>query len=125
MPLPWTTTGRSYGFGGEPTELPQPAWFADVAADVQAAAADSTLNLYRRAIAARRDLLRGLATTEPALTLADPAADELRFRRGGGWHCVTNFGTESIDLPSGRLVISSGRAGVRAAAGRRHGLGGQ
>jgi alpha-glucosidase len=105
--LPWTASGVSYGFGGEHTELPQPAWFADVAADVQAAAADSTLNLYRRAIAARRELLRDLPTTEPALFLAEPADDELRLRRGVSWHCLTNFGADPIDVPGGRLVISS------------------
>lgn len=107
VPLPWTAAGTSFGFGGSPTELPQPAWFAEVAADVQAAAADSTLNLYRRAIALRRELLDAVDTEEGGFTLAAPAPDELRFRRGDRWHCVTNYGTSPLALPAGTVVLSS------------------
>ncbi|MEN3344587.1 MAG: alpha-glucosidase, partial [Arthrobacter sp.] len=31
----------------------------------------------------------------------------LHFRRPGGWHSVTNFGGEPVELPAGTVLISS------------------
>lgn len=106
-PLPWTASGPSYGFGGGETELPQPAWFAGLAADVQAGADDSMLNLYRRAIGARRQLVTTWASSEPSFAFEDSAPEVLRFRRGERWQCVINFGADAISLPTGTVVVSS------------------
>ena len=35
-------------------------------------------------------------------------AEVLHFSRPGGWHTVTNFGGEPVDLPEGELVVASG-----------------
>ena len=107
VPLPWTATGPSYGFGGGDTELPQPDWYAEFAADVQGGAADSVLNLYRRAIALRRELVTTLTSNDPSFVWQDSAPGVLRFRRGDGWQCLTNFGADAIALPTGTVVLSS------------------
>jgi alpha-glucosidase len=35
----------------------------------------------------------------------------LHFARPGGWHCVTNFGTEPVPLPAGEVAVASGPVG--------------
>ncbi|WP_159616115.1 glycoside hydrolase family 13 protein [Arthrobacter zhaoguopingii] len=102
VPLPWTAEGPSFGFGGQSAHLPQPAWFSDSAVEVQEEGGDSTLNLYRSALALRREL----QTTEQ-LDWVPSAPEVLHFTRSGGWHSVTNFGTDPVDLPAGRVVVSS------------------
>ncbi|MBJ2119508.1 alpha-amylase [Arthrobacter sp. MSA 4-2] len=102
VPLPWTAEGPSFGFGGQTAHLPQPDWFSDSAVEVQEEGEDSTLNLYRSALALRREL----QTTEQ-LDWVPSAPEVLHFTRSGGWHSVTNFGTDPVDLPAGRVVVSS------------------
>ena len=51
VPLPWTSTGPSFGFGEDGAHLPQPAWFGSMSVQAQESAAESTLNLYRSALA--------------------------------------------------------------------------
>jgi alpha-glucosidase len=104
VPLPWTTDGPSFGFGDGDAHLPQPAWFADHAADVQDGVAGSTLSMYRAALALRRTL-----RTAESLEWLDTGADDvLAFRRPNGWTCVTNFGTTPAPLPAGEVLLSSG-----------------
>ncbi len=83
--------------------LPQPSWFADVAADRQDGVEGSTLELYRQALATRRRL-QGAEELEWLETPAHVVA----FTRPGGWTCLTNFGDEPVDLPAGRVVLASG-----------------
>ena len=90
MPLPWTAEGPSFGFGTDGAHLPQPAWFAEHAVDVEDADPDSTLNLYRRALALRHELQTG----EELEWIETGRDDVLRFARPNGWQVVTNFGTE-------------------------------
>src|SRR5215218_8947490 len=59
VPLPWTPQGPSYGFGRGCAHLPQPDWFGEYAVSVQDANPDSTLNLYRQALALRGQLFAG------------------------------------------------------------------
>ena len=59
IPLPWTATGGSFGFGAGDSWLPQPDWFADFAVDRQWLREDSTLNLTARALRLRRSLTGG------------------------------------------------------------------
>jgi alpha-glucosidase len=103
VPLPWTVDGPSFGFGGDAAHLPQPVWFGPHAVEAQEAAADSTLSMYRQALALRAKL-QGAETLE---WLAS-AGTVLHFTRPGGWHSVTNFGATSVGLPSGSVVLSSG-----------------
>ncbi|RZU63407.1 glycoside hydrolase family 13 protein [Zhihengliuella halotolerans] len=103
VPLPWEPTGSALGFGAGTAHLPQPEWFADYAASAQEADAGSTLAFYRRALA-----LRGELQTEEALAWQETgAADVLHFSRPGGWHVVTNFGAEPVELPAGEILLIS------------------
>jgi alpha-glucosidase len=107
VPLPWTASGPSFGFGGADTELPQPDWFARLAADLQAGADDSMLSLYRRVIGLRRELLTTRSPSELSFAFEESAPDVLRFRRGEGWRCVINFGDDAVELPAGTVLVSS------------------
>ncbi|EMY34499.1 alpha amylase [Arthrobacter crystallopoietes BAB-32] len=110
VPLPWTAEGPSFGFGSDGAHLPQPAWFADAAADLQDGQEDSTLEFYRAALKLRREL-QGFEE----LTWVDGVSEGvLHFVRPGGWNCITNFGTNPVEMPSGTVRISSGplRAGA-------------
>ncbi|SIT67527.1 alpha-glucosidase [Microbacterium sp. RU33B] len=103
VPLPWTTDGESLGFGSAHAHLPQPAWFAASAVEVQESDPQSTLSLYRAALALRERL----QTSESLEWVETGRDDVLHFRREGGWSVVTNFGTEPFALPAGDVVLSS------------------
>ena len=103
VPMPWTDEGDSYGFGTGPSWLPQPAGFSAYAVSAQAGRPESTLEMYRDALRIRRQLqgaeeLEWVPTDNPEV---------LHFVRPGGWHCVTNFGTEPVTLPEGVVRVSS------------------
>ncbi|MFE6967731.1 glycoside hydrolase family 13 protein [Isoptericola sp. NPDC057653] len=104
VPLPWTADGPSLGFGDGPAHLPQPAWFAEHAADAQDGVEGATLTLYRTALGLRRRLQTG----EELEWLEPGSPDVLAFRRPNGWTSVTNFGTAPVPLPAGRVLLSSG-----------------
>ncbi|MER6348974.1 glycoside hydrolase family 13 protein [Streptomyces sp. NPDC001532] len=58
VPFPWSGDEPPYGFGpeaGGPSWLPQPAGWAELSVAAQSGAPDSTLELYRGALALRRD----------------------------------------------------------------------
>jgi alpha-glucosidase len=102
VPLPWTEQGPSYGFGAGVGHLPQPDWFGAYAVSVQQADPDSTLTLYRQALALRDHLFAG-----SGLSWVEPEPSVLHFARPGGIRCVTNFGTEPVSLPAGQVLLSS------------------
>jgi alpha-glucosidase len=104
VPLPWTVEGPSFGFGTGPAHLPQPDWFAKVSAEAEAEDDSSTLSLYREALALRREL----QTDETLEWVRYPAPNVLHVRRSNGWEAVANFGTETLPLPEGRPLLSSG-----------------
>lgn len=64
---------------------------------------ESTLSLYRKALAVRRGLRTG-----NSLTWVDATDWVLHFTRPGGWQCVTNFGQAPVELPDAAVVLSSG-----------------
>ncbi|WP_228479833.1 glycoside hydrolase family 13 protein [Microbacterium abyssi] len=105
VPLPWTTKPPSFGFGADGAHLPQPEWFADYSVEAEEAAPDSTLNLYRRALALRHQL----QTEESLEWVPTDDADVLHFRRPDGWEVMTNFGEEPVPLPGGQVMLSSRR----------------
>ncbi|MGO3085627.1 MAG: hypothetical protein ACTIIB_10340, partial [Ancrocorticia populi] len=92
----------SLGFGEGDGWLPQPDWFAIYSVETQEGAADSYLNLYRRALALRREL-----QSAEELTWHDSPENTLHFSRPGGWHCFTNFGKENVPLPAGQVIIGA------------------
>jgi alpha-glucosidase len=103
VPLPWTPNGSSFGFGDGVAHLPQPEWFGSLSVASQERSPDSTLELYRQALALRHRL-------QGALTMSWRASgpDILHFERPGGWQCITNLGADPIELPPGELVLASG-----------------
>ncbi|MDU0967473.1 MAG: alpha-amylase family glycosyl hydrolase [Actinomycetaceae bacterium] len=92
VPLPWTREGVSYGFGDAAPHLPQPSWFADCSVEAETGQPDSTLSMYRQALAARRKL----QTAESMEWVETGRNDVLSFTRPNGWACVTNFGDEDV-----------------------------
>jgi alpha-glucosidase len=100
VPLPWTSAGSSYGFGSGGAHLPQPQWFAQVNVESQEAG-DSTLNLYRKAIA-----LRKASFSSDFVNWLDLGPNSTAFERDG-IVCVTNFGEKGLELPGGEVLLSS------------------
>ncbi len=104
VPIGWSTAGPSYGFGESEPWLPQPESYGALSAQAQTGQAGSTLEMYRSAIALRREVM----TDDEAIEWVDLGADVLAFRRGSGVLCVVNFGDEPVAMPAGELLIASG-----------------
>ncbi len=103
-PFRGASAGPSFGFGSGPAHLPQPAWMAGYAVAEQEDDPGSTLDLYRRALRLRRELLAG----EDLEWRDTGRPDVLRFARHGGWEVVTNFGTTDLPLDDAEVLLSSG-----------------
>jgi alpha-glucosidase len=87
VPLPWSSTGTSYGFGDGGSHLPQPTWFAETNVQLQDGKAGSPLEIYRKALALRKQL-----QGEELLMWHETKNKEvLHFSRPGGWNCMINF----------------------------------
>ena len=107
VPLPWTSTGVSLGFGpddGAAPWLPQPAQWSELSAQAQAESASSMLSLYRTALAVRRasDDLR-----DGGLEWLQAPDEVVAFRRGGSVVCVTNFGDAAVALPDHNSILAA------------------
>ncbi|MBL8929427.1 MAG: alpha-glucosidase [Kineosporiaceae bacterium] len=128
VPLPWTESGASLGFGEAPGWLPQPAaWAGEHGLSVQAQQADpaSMLSFYRAALRLRRELVAagclGAGDRDSAgsrsLTWIDtettghPGGRHLVAFRRPGFACVVNVSGEPVDLPAeldgARVVLAS------------------
>ncbi|MCS5719751.1 glycoside hydrolase family 13 protein [Herbiconiux sp. CPCC 205763] len=107
VPLPWeamsATGSSSFGFGADSSHLPQPEWFSEHAVSVLDGDPESTLTLYRRALALRHRL----QTEERLEWIETGRADVLHFRRPNGWEVVTNFGAEPYPLDRAGVVLAS------------------
>lgn len=101
VPLPWAGEASPYGFGGTPW-LPQPVDWAQLSVEAQDADPDSTLNLYRAAIALRRRIDDFSGSDLEWLELG---ADVLAFRRGDGTVSITNLGAVPVPLPAHHEVL--------------------
>jgi alpha-glucosidase len=108
VPLPWREHDHSFGFSPPSADqkpwLPQPANFAQYAADRQFGDPTSMLNWYRT-------LLR-LRAAHPALGDGDfkwlpSEPDVLAFERSPGFRCLVNFGASPLDLPPHQKLLSS------------------
>jgi alpha-glucosidase len=103
VPIPWTRGGASMGFGPATSELPQPAWFAELSVEAQESDPQSTLVLYRNALELRR-LMRADASLRSVATVYP---DVLHLVRSDGWETITNFGTSWVPLPTGDVALTS------------------
>ena len=89
VPIPWTEKDAYPNFKG-------------LSAEVQEEDLSSMLNFYRKALWHRRDIC-----TNESFELIDSAKDVIAFKRSGSWQVITNFGSTPIDLPAGKVLISS------------------
>lgn len=106
VPLPWSGSAPPYGFGGADGAqpwIPQPDDWADLTVEAQAADPDSTLAFYRRALAARRAVFKGVGDATTAV-----AEDDVLVVRRGDVTVVLNTGDRPAALPDGEVLISSG-----------------
>ena len=94
VPLPWSSTGTSFGFGDGGSHLPQPEWFAKNSVELESADAQSPLSTFRKAL----ELRKGLVAAEEMQWHETGDANVLHFSRPNGWHCITNFGRGHFDL---------------------------
>jgi len=104
VPLPWEEDGQSFGFSDGGSHLPQPKWFADLAVSAQSGVKNSTLELYRQALALRKKY----QSTEDLTWVKTTDPEVLHFARENGWHCIMNFSGKLFKLPTGKTLISSG-----------------
>ncbi|MFE6158728.1 glycoside hydrolase family 13 protein [Streptomyces sp. NPDC056486] len=110
VPLPWAVDGPSCGFGPAGSWLPQPADWGSLSVEAQQERADSTLELYRMALALRRQ--------HPALGAGDriewldAPQGVLAFRRSAGdgqeLVCTANTTGEPVRIGRhGRIKLAS------------------
>jgi alpha-glucosidase len=102
VPIPWSHTGPSFGFGNNAPWLPQPAEFGAQSVEAQNGVEGSVLELYRSAIAMRS----AYWVDSGDLTWLDLHEDVIAFQRNG-FACITNFGERDVTLPSGDVILAS------------------
>jgi len=111
VPLPWEHDQPAFGFSSTdepaPPWLPQPAWFADYAVDVEINDPTSFLSLYRRALQLRREHFADPVVGLEWIDLL-PLTDALAFRRGDQV-CLVNTGRSPVELPPdwGQVLLAS------------------
>jgi len=106
VPLPWESKANdSNGFSATGKGwLPQPESYHRYARDVQRGVAGSTLELYKRLIAVRKefDLGAGEFSWDESLT-----SDTVLAYLNNGVLVVTNFGPDPLALPAGEILATS------------------
>ena len=112
IPLPWTKSGSSFGFGDGGSHLPQPKNFGDYSIEVESADPNSPLSIFRKALALRKNLI----TAEDITWHETGDNSVLHFSRPNGLHCITNFGRNHYNFDGiGEVIHASGplaQAGV-------------
>ena len=104
VPMPWESDAPGYGFGeGGTPWLPQPPSYGDLALDRQVGDPDSTYEMYRAALAARREYGLGSASMAWAESYAD--SERVLAYVNGSVLVMTNFGEDAVALPDGTTVI--------------------
>ncbi|GFH34974.1 glycoside hydrolase family 13 protein [Streptomyces pacificus] len=110
VPIPWTRSGPSYGFGSGGSWLPQPAEWAGLSVEAQAGVPGSTLELYRTALAARREH-PGLGAGD-VVTWLDAPDGVLALAREK-FVCTTNTTGAPVRIPApGALLLASAPVGA-------------
>jgi len=112
VPLPWTKSGSSFGFGTAGSHLPQPKKFGEYSVEAESVDPASPLSIFRKALKLRQTLI-----AQEEITWHETGdASVLHFSRPNGWHCITNFGRNYYNFDgTGEVIHSSGplaQAGV-------------
>ena len=105
VPLPWS--GDRPPVRVQPRTapapwLPQPAGWAALTVQRQAADPGSMLSLYRAALRLRRE---EPGFHETAFAWNDGPAEVLDFDRGAGLRCVVNLGAAAVPVPADSRVL--------------------
>jgi alpha-glucosidase len=104
VPLPWEADSPAFGFSPTGASwLPQPASWARYAVDAQQGVPGSTLEMYREALAIRRE--RSLGSGK--LNWNESAPGVLDYTVAGV-RVVANMTDGAVDLPSGEVLLASG-----------------
>ncbi|GAA3752127.1 glycoside hydrolase family 13 protein [Microbacterium kribbense] len=104
VPIPWVADAPAYGFNDTGAAwLPQPVQWADLARDVEAADAASTLSMYTTLLRERRERRLGGGSLE----WLDSGPDVVAFRNGN-LTVLANIGDQPVAAPPGRVIASSG-----------------
>jgi alpha-glucosidase len=112
VPIPWKTSSQgAFGFSSRdsltPDEawLPASTWWGHYSAESQESDPNSTLNIYRRALAARKSEA-GLG--DGPMEWISTRKDVVAFSRPGNFACYINFGPD-YQLPQGsEVLVASG-----------------
>ncbi|MFF3491806.1 glycoside hydrolase family 13 protein [Streptomyces sp. NPDC002795] len=107
VPIPWTRTGPSYGFGDGGSWLPQPDTWGELSVEAQTGDPDSTLEMYRSALALRRTT-PGLGAGDGVKWHGDAPQGVLLFERPG-FACTVNTtdATARVQAPGTVLLASA------------------
>jgi alpha-glucosidase len=108
VPLPWSASGPSLGFGTAQPWLPQPTSWAQLSVEAEESDPASMLQLYQRALELRHELPALGAGPGDDVEWLDLREDVLAFRREPGFTCVVNTGSVPAPLPQGDVLLSSG-----------------
>ena len=110
VPLPWTKdSSGAFGFSTNAAITPDDAWlpqgsaWGNFAAESQENNPDSTLTMYRKALAIRKSE-SGLG--DGTMEWIDAGPEVIAFSRPGNFACYVNFG-KAISLPHGAEVLLS------------------
>ena len=98
VPLPWENGPPGFGFTAGTPWLPIPDEWSELTVEAQAERDDSTLSLYRRALAAR---------PTGAFAWRESPPGTLVFERGSGLVCAVNVDGAPLELPAGELALAS------------------
>ena len=109
VPIPWSGLKAPFGFSppgaSAPPWLPQPAAWGELTVEAQAGEPTSMLELYRRALALRRE---HPALGDGELGWRPAPAGALAFAREPGFACIVNMSADEVSVPAGaRLLIAS------------------
>ena len=101
VPLPWVKGDSTSGFSKATAGwLPQPASYAALSRDQQGSEG-STLSLYKQALAIRKQLSLGEGSFDWI------SKTDLLGYQNGSTLVIHNFGTSSVELPAGEVLLSS------------------
>jgi alpha-glucosidase len=114
VPIPWSGDQPPFGFSPPGTSaqpwLPQPASWGELTVEAQLGDERSTLELYRAALALRRE---HPALGDGELRWLEAPAGALAIARDPGFVCIVNLSaTDPVTLPAGaEVLLSSGPLG--------------
>jgi alpha-glucosidase len=108
VPIPWSASGPSFGFGAAEPWLPQPASWAQLSVEAEEQDPSSMLTLYRKVLRLRRELPALGAGSGRDLQWLDLGENVVAFAREPGFVCVVNTGQAPVALPDGEIVLASG-----------------